>query len=77
MALVVIAAVAASLLLVLVPGIQLVFTNIEVAALKNDVKKLQPIEEIVNKYYEAKDENTDVNTFRHRLLTTTIQLIHL
>ena len=64
MALVVIAAVAASLLLVLVPGIQLVFTNIEVAALKNDVKKLQPIEEIVNKYYEAKDENTDVNTFR-------------
>ena len=64
MALVVIAAVAASLLLVLVPGIQLVFTNIEVAALKNDVKKLQPIEEIVNKYYEAKDENTDVNTFK-------------
>ena len=45
MALVVIAAVAASLLLVLVPGIQ-------------------PIEEIVNKYYEAKDENTDVNTFK-------------
>ena len=40
MALVVIVAVAASLLLVLVPGIQLVFTNIEVAALKNDVKKL-------------------------------------
>ena len=39
MALIVVAAVAASLLLVLVPGVQLIFSNIQVAALKNDVKK--------------------------------------
>lgn len=64
MALIVAAAVAASLLLVLVPGVQLIFSNIQVAALKSDVKKLQPIEDIVNQYYEAKDENTDVNTFK-------------
>ena len=59
-----VAAVAASLLLVLVPGVQLIFSNIQVAALKNDVKKLEPIENIVNEYYQAKDENTDVKTFK-------------
>lgn len=64
MALIVVAAVAASLLLVLVPGVQLIFSNIQVAALKNDVKKLEPIENIVNEYYQAKDENTDVKTFK-------------
>lgn len=64
MAFIVVAAVAASLLLVLVPGVQLIFSNIQVAALKNDVKKLEPIENIVNEYYQAKDENTDVKTFK-------------
>lgn len=43
---------------------QLIFSNIQVAALKNDVKKLEPIENIVNEYYQAKDENTDVKTFK-------------
>lgn len=64
MAFILIASVAASLLLVLVPGVKLILSNIQISSLKNDIKKLQPIEEIVNKYYEAKDENTDVNTFK-------------
>lgn len=64
MVLVTVVAVLASIILVAVPGVQLVMSNIQVATLKNEVSKLSAIEEIVNNYYEAKDENIDINAFK-------------
>lgn len=64
MALIVVVAVAASLVLVLYPGIQLMFSNMEVESLKTEVKKLEAIETVVNDYYAAKDENTDIKAFK-------------
>lgn len=57
-------ALAASALLVAVPGIQCLISGIGVSSLKSSVNKLSDVEDIVDEYYEAKDEYIDISLFK-------------
>ncbi len=58
-----IGAVVVAAALVLVPLGRVVVLNAEIANLNNSIEKLSSINEIVNEYYAAKDENNDIKAF--------------